>query len=77
MAPLDDTTPETRFDSFTIHRTSYKEVNNQPIDVGILVPKSLKPGKHPLLVKFHGGGLVSSKFLLLTTSVGYAPNTPR
>ncbi|KAF3050933.1 hypothetical protein E8E11_008701 [Didymella keratinophila] len=59
MAPFDDTTPETRFDSFNIYRTSYKKVNGQGIDVGILIPKNLKPGKHPILVKFHGGGLVT------------------
>jgi len=58
MAPLDDTTPETRFDSLDVYRTSYKEIRSQEIDVGILVPRNLKPGKHPILVKFHGGGLV-------------------
>jgi acetyl esterase/lipase len=58
MAPRDDTTPETRFDSFKIFRTSYKEVNNQGIDVAVFIPKNLKPGKHPILAKFHGGGLV-------------------
>ena len=62
MAPLDDTTPETRFDSFNIYRTSYKVINNHPIDVGILVPKTLDHGKHPILVKFHGGGLVRYAF---------------
>ncbi|KAJ4383609.1 hypothetical protein N0V86_001664 [Didymella sp. IMI 355093] len=59
MATLDDTTPETRFDSFHIYRTSYKKINDQAIDVGILTPKSPKPGRHPILVKFHGGGLVT------------------
>lgn len=58
MAPLDDTTPENRFDSFNVYRTSYKKVKDHSIEVGILVPKNLKPCKHPLLVKFHGGGLV-------------------
>lgn len=58
MAPLDDTTPETRFDSFNIHRTSYKKVDKQDIEVGILVPKDLNPGPHAIIVKFHGGGLV-------------------
>jgi cephalosporin-C deacetylase-like acetyl esterase len=58
MAPLDDTTPETRFDSFHVHRTSYKQIADHAIEVGILVPKDIKPGKHPVIVKFHGGGLV-------------------
>jgi acetyl esterase/lipase len=59
MAPHDDTTPETRFNTFHVHRTPYKTINSHTIEVGILVPKDLKPGKHPLIVKFHGGGLVS------------------
>ncbi|KAF2631498.1 alpha/beta-hydrolase [Macroventuria anomochaeta] len=63
MAPLDDTTPEARFDSFTIYRTSYKEISSQSINVVILTPKTLRPGKHPILVKFHGGGLVTGDCL--------------
>jgi acetyl esterase/lipase len=59
MAPLDDTTPATRFDSFNVYRIPYKKVGDHEIEVGILVPKDLKPGAHPLIVKFHGGGLVS------------------
>lgn len=58
MAPLDDTTAETRFDSFNVYRTSYKKIGDHDIEAGILVPKDLKPGKVPLIVKFHGGGLV-------------------
>jgi acetyl esterase/lipase len=70
MAPRDDTTPETRFDSFKIFRTSYKEVNNQGIDVAVFIPKNLKPGKHPILAKFHGGGLVRFIPYLLHTFSG-------
>lgn len=62
MAPLDDTTGETRFDSFDVYRTSYKTIGSHNIHVGILIPKDLRPGKHPLVVKFHGGGLVSFTF---------------
>ena len=58
MAPYDNTTAETRFDSFRVFRTSFKKIGNHDIDVGILVPKDLKPGKHPVIVKYHGGGLV-------------------
>lgn len=58
MAPFDDTTGATRFDSFDIYRTSYKQIGDHNIEVGILVPKDLQPVKHPLLIKFHGGGLV-------------------
>ncbi|KAF1840250.1 alpha/beta-hydrolase [Cucurbitaria berberidis CBS 394.84] len=63
MAPLDDTTPATRFDSFDIYHTSYKKIGNHEIRAGILVPKTLSPGKHPILVKFHGGGLVTGDCL--------------
>jgi cephalosporin-C deacetylase-like acetyl esterase len=59
MAPHDDTTGENRFDLFNIYRTPFKKVGNHVIDVGILIPKDLKPGKHPVIVKYHGGGLVS------------------
>jgi cephalosporin-C deacetylase-like acetyl esterase len=64
MAPLDDTTPVTRFESFHVYRTCYKKIGDHEIEVGILVPKDLKPGKHPLMVKFHGGGLVSNSSVL-------------
>ncbi|KAH7392265.1 Alpha/Beta hydrolase protein [Phaeosphaeria sp. MPI-PUGE-AT-0046c] len=63
MAPLDDTTPATRLDSFHVHRTSYKRIGDHEIEVGILVPKELKNGKHPVMVKFHGGGLVTGDCL--------------
>ncbi|KAF2441433.1 alpha/beta-hydrolase [Karstenula rhodostoma CBS 690.94] len=58
MAPHDDTTAATRFDSFNIYETHFKQISDHKIKVGILVPKDLKPGKVPLAVKFHGGGLV-------------------
>ncbi|CBX95999.1 hypothetical protein IAQ61_004821 [Plenodomus lingam] len=60
---MDDTNPTNRFDSFHVYRTSYKNIGPHAIDVGILVPKDLKPGSHPLLVKFHGGGLVTGDCL--------------
>jgi len=53
------TTAATRFDSFHLYRTSYKKIGDHEIEVSILVPKGITPGKHPLLVKWHGGGLVS------------------
>ena len=58
MAPLDDTTPENRFDSFDVYRTPYKKIGEHEVEVGILVPKGIKPGKHAVMVKFHDGGLV-------------------
>lgn len=52
------TTPANRFDSFNHFKTTYKTINGHGIDVNLLIPKDAKPGKHPLIVKFHGGGLV-------------------
>lgn len=50
-----------KFSPFYIHSTSYKAVNEHPISVDILVPKDLTPGitERPLIVRFHGGFLVS------------------
>ena len=53
------TTAATRFDSFNFYQTSYKKIGDHSIEVDVLVPKHLAPGKHPLFVKWHGGGLVS------------------
>ena len=64
MAHVTHTTPKTRFSSFNVHQTTYKRVGNAEISVGILIPKELQPGKHPLHVKFHGGGLISGDALL-------------
>lgn len=43
---------------FDVVTGSYKTIDNQPIGVDVQIPKNVKPGKHPLLVRFHGGGLV-------------------
>lgn len=59
MAPYDNTTPETRLDSFNVYETHFKQIGDHKISVAILVPKDLKPSKVPIAVKFHGGGLVS------------------
>ena len=53
-----DTPPEVRYAGFDIHNVPYKTVDDHPIEVSILIPKNIQPGKRPLLVRFHGGGLV-------------------
>ncbi len=58
MDSIKRTTASTRFSSFQIHTTPYKRIGTHTIDANFLIPKTLKPGKSPLLVKFHGGGLV-------------------
>lgn len=51
------TTAATRFDTFDLYRTSYKKIGTHEIEVNVLVPKDIKPGAHPVVVKWHGGGL--------------------
>lgn len=43
---------------FDVVTATYKAIDNQPISVDVQIPKNIKSGKHPLLVRFHGGGLV-------------------
>ncbi|MCJ1432527.1 hypothetical protein MMC27_001884 [Xylographa pallens] len=62
-APSSKATSPAKFDPFIIHRTSYKTVNDHPIGVDILIPKDIKTGKRPLVVRFHGGFLVSGASL--------------
>ncbi|KAF2734743.1 alpha/beta-hydrolase [Polyplosphaeria fusca] len=52
-------TPATRFESFNLYKTPYKKVGDHDIDAHVAVPKGIKPGTHPLIVNFHGGGLTS------------------
>jgi cephalosporin-C deacetylase-like acetyl esterase len=53
------TTAATRFDSFNLYTTSYKKIRDHEIEVNVLVPKTITPGKRPIFIKWHGGGLVS------------------
>ena len=55
-----------KFDKFDIHSTKYKSVNDQPIGVDVLVPKNAKPERLPVIVRFHGGYLVSARQVSLT-----------
>jgi acetyl esterase/lipase len=48
-----------RYQTFDIYRTHYKKIRDHEIEVGILIPKGLEPGLHPVFVRFHGGGCVS------------------
>lgn len=59
MTHITHTTAATRFSSFDIHQTSYKHIGESGISVAVLYPKNIEPGKHPVHVKFHGGGLIT------------------
>jgi cephalosporin-C deacetylase-like acetyl esterase len=48
-----------KFSKFDISELTYKVVNNQDIKAYVLTPKTITPGKHPIIVEFHGGFLVS------------------
>ena len=65
-----------KFIPFEIHSTSYKIVNEHPIGVDVLVPKELKPKneKCPLIVRFHGGFLVSNLCSSLNKSSAFMPH---
>ncbi|KAF7194560.1 putative carboxylesterase M8 [Pseudocercospora fuligena] len=45
-----------KYASFNIIDIAYKHVNGTSIPTSVLVPKKLTPGKHPVLVRWHGGG---------------------
>jgi carboxylesterase type B len=47
-----------RFATFHTADFTYKTVGDTPLDLTILIPKGVKTGKCPLLVHFHGGGLI-------------------
>lgn len=48
-----------KFSKFDILETPYKVVNSQGIKAYVLTPKTITLGKHPIIVEFHGGFLVS------------------
>lgn len=52
-----------KFSPFTITSTPYKTVDGQGIPVHVCLPKSTTPGKHPVMVRFHGGFLITGAAL--------------
>jgi acetyl esterase/lipase len=50
---------------FDAHDVAYKTVKSTPIEATILLPKATKPGKHPILVRWHGGFLVTGARMFL------------
>ncbi|KAJ7583890.1 Alpha/Beta hydrolase protein [Mycena floridula] len=47
-----------KFAPFKIFTTTYKTVHDHEIQADVLIPKSISPAKCPVIVRFHGGGLV-------------------
>ncbi|ESZ97901.1 hypothetical protein SBOR_1713 [Sclerotinia borealis F-4128] len=48
-----------RFSQFDVSVTTYRTIQNHEIQAYVLIPKNISPGKHPLIVKIHGGGSVA------------------
>lgn len=48
-----------KFSVFNLVDIDYKHVNGTPIPATILVPKAIKSGKHPVLVRWHGGCFIT------------------
>jgi len=61
-----------KFSRFTITTTPYKIVNGQEIPVHVFIPKQLKAGKSPLIVRFHGGFLITGAALFPDFSAEWA-----
>jgi cephalosporin-C deacetylase-like acetyl esterase len=47
-----------KYAKFDVSDVSYKVVNGHDIKAYVLTPKNISPGKHPIVVKFHGGFFV-------------------
>lgn len=48
-----------KFAAFSITDITYKVVNNTPVPASVLLGKKAKPGVHPILVRWHGGCLIT------------------
>jgi cephalosporin-C deacetylase-like acetyl esterase len=49
---------------FNLLQTHYKQVGDHAIRADFIIPRSTFTGKRPVIVRFHGGGLVSLPPLL-------------
>lgn len=48
-----------KLDGFDIIQTNYKSIGDHGIRADILIPQTEYAGARPLIVRIHGGGLVS------------------
>lgn len=61
-----------KLEGFNIIQATYKTVGDHDIRTDILVPKTPSSGKRPVIIRFHGGGLVS---ITNTSSLNFATLT--
>ncbi|KAL1968163.1 hypothetical protein VTN77DRAFT_1998 [Rasamsonia byssochlamydoides] len=54
---------DAKFKNFSIIQTNYKTVGRHGIRADIVVPNSIPAGKRPVIVRFHGGGLIIGESL--------------
>jgi acetyl esterase/lipase len=52
-----------KYSKFNVSTTTYKTVNGQDIDLGVIIPKDVHSGKRPIIAHFHGGFLVTGHAL--------------
>lgn len=48
-----------KFSAFNLIDVNYKEVHSVAIPASILIPKDTQAGTHPVLVRWHGGCLIT------------------
>ncbi|KAJ5118856.1 hypothetical protein N7526_010493 [Penicillium atrosanguineum] len=54
-----------KLDGFDVLQTNFKHVGDHPIRADILVPQKPHTGKRPVILRFHGGGLVFGDSLFM------------
>lgn len=58
MAPVAAPSEADHFSEFKVFDVTYKVVHDHPIQASVLVPRRSCKGPRPVIVRFHGGGLV-------------------
>ncbi|KAH8423422.1 uncharacterized protein LDX57_001183 [Aspergillus melleus] len=53
-----------KFANFDVIQTAYKKVQDYEIRADFVIPKSKFTGKRPVIVRFHGGGLITGDSLM-------------
>jgi acetyl esterase/lipase len=51
--------PQSKYTPLTSHTTTYKTIHSHPLSVHILIPNAPTTSPRPILVKFHGGFLIT------------------
>ncbi|KAF9894513.1 hypothetical protein FE257_006397 [Aspergillus nanangensis] len=57
--------PSTKLAAFDLVQTPYKKVGDHEIRADLIIPQSDFKGKRPVIVRFHGGGLITGDSLTM------------